>query len=236
MRVGANIIAYAVGPEDIQEKLDERKIFKSTDDPIRRGYLQLAKLKHNGDWNPAPRAVRNLMSSLREMIKVDVVQQSRDLDFGDPNITNYPLVYMHGRTRFTVAAKDRETLVEHLKSGGVLFADACCGSEKFDGAFRQLIQQMFPDKKLEPIPNDHALLTTDTGYDLSQVDFGAALQNRRGPPILEGIQHEGRFIVIYSKYDLGCAMERQKSTDCRGYTHESALKIATNIALYALKQ
>jgi hypothetical protein len=235
LRMGANIVAYAVGPEDLQDKLTERKVVRNAEDQIKANFLQLAKVRHNGDWNPAPGAVRNLMASLRDIIRVDVVQQQRDIDLADPNLGNYPLLYMHGRTRFTVAAKDREFLVDHLKSGGVLFADACCGNEKFDAAFRALCKQLFPDSPLTPIPANHEIFTNEIGYDLGQVEFGQALGNRRGPPQLEGIFIDNRLAVVYSKWDIGCALERQKSTDCRGYTHESALRIATNVVLYALK-
>jgi hypothetical protein len=53
---------------------------------------------------------------------------------------------------------------------------------------------------------------------------------------LEGIEIDGRFAVIYSKYDISCALERQASVACSGYVEEDALKIALNVVLYALLQ
>jgi len=42
--------------------------------------------------------------------------------------------------------------------------------------------------------------------------------------------------VIYSKYDLGCALEaKHPSPDCLGHDHESALRLASAAVLYALK-
>lgn len=237
MRLGANILEYATGPENLMDKLAERKVVGGFgEDEIRRNFLQVAKIRHNGDWNPAPRAVANLMESLREVAKVDVVRQQREMEILDPNFANYPLSYMHGRNRFQLSRAEIEALGRYLRSGGVLFADACCGNERFDESFRSLVAEIFPEKKLVPIPADHELFTTDVGYDLARVETDKALGDRIGPPFLEGIEIDGRYCVIYSKYDLGCALERQQSTDCKGYTHDSALKIATNIALYALKQ
>jgi hypothetical protein len=37
---------------------------------------------------------------------------------------------------------------------------------------------------------------------------------------------------LYSKYDLGCALERNTSADCIGYDHASALRIATAAVRY----
>lgn len=237
LRLGANIISYVTGAEQLQDKLAERKVFKEgAEDEIKRNYLQVAKLRHGGDWNPAPMAVRNLAASLHDIAKVDVVRQQRDMDLLDPNLPNYPFSYMHGRTKFALNPQERENLAQYLRDGGVLFADACCGSEKFDESFRSLCSAIFPDRKLTPIPPEHELYTRDIGYDLKSVTFTRALDNKQGTPQLEGIEVDGRYVVIYSKYDIGCALERHQSSDCKGYSHDSALKIATNVVLYALKQ
>lgn len=236
-RIGANIVAYATSAENLKSKLDQIEVLADEgQDEIKRNFLQVAKIRHNGDWNPAPRAIANLMTSLKQVAKIDVVRQPREIDILSPNFSNYPLSYMHGRYRFTMNAREKQRLAEYLRFGGVLFADACCGSEAFDEGFRVLMREIFPDNPLEPIPANHELYTTAIGYDLSQVQFTKALGGRTGPPVLEGIEIDGRYAVIYSKYDLGCALERQQSIACRGYTHDSAIKIASNIVLYALKQ
>ena len=235
LRIGANIIAYGVGPEDLKDKLDERQSIDTTvEDQIKRNYLQIARLRHVGDWNPAPLAIRNLMLSLREIAKIDVIAQDRIIDILDPNLTNYPLAFMTGRTRFQLDREQREKLGEFLANGGVLFADACCGNERFDESFRAMIRELFPGKQLESIPITHELFTDKIGYDIKTVKYGPALEGRRAPPLLEGIAIEGRYAVIYSKYDIGCALQRQQSRDCKGYSNESALKIASNIVLDGL--
>jgi len=164
------------------------------------------------------------------------VNQQREIALLDPNLTNYPLAYMHGRTKFLISDEEQKLLAEYLQTNGVLLADACCSSEPFDAAFRELMKKMFPGNPLKPIPADHELMTEKIGYDLQRVSLNAAAGGAVQPPVLEGIEIEGRLAVIYSRYDLGCALEKQSSRDCKGYTHESAIKIATNVALFALKQ
>jgi hypothetical protein len=217
--------------------LEERIVVDNLpEDKIKRNFLQIAKIRHNGDWNPAPLAVRNLMVSLRDVLKVDVVAQERIIDLVDPNLPNYPLAYMHGRSRFQFDRREREMLQTFLSTGGVLFADACCGNERFDESFRQMIKEVFPEMNLEPIPPEHEIYSTKIGYDLSKVKLGPGMGGGISTPSLEGVQIDGRYVVIYSKYDLGCAMQKQQSKDCKGYSHDSAIKIASNIALYSLKQ
>jgi hypothetical protein len=43
-------------------------------------------------------------------------------------------------------------------------------------------------------------------------------------------------VVIYSKYDIGCALEKHQSTDCLGHDYDSAVVLARAAVLYALKR
>ncbi len=117
--------------------------------------------------------------------------------------------------------------------GGTLFADAACGSGAFDTAFRRFVSEMLPDNALVPIPRDDEIYTRKVGYDLSDVQYSKAAGGGRDLPQLEGVKLNGHWAVIYSKYDIGCALERHQGLDCKGYTPESAVRIATNIVIYA---
>ena len=55
-------------------------------------------------------------------------------------------------------------------------------------------------------------------------------------PLLEGVEIEGRLAVVFSPYDLSCALENQASLECKGYVREDAARIGANILLYALQQ
>ena len=163
------------------------------------------------------------------------------------NLYNYPIAYMHGRFKFSLNQAERDRLKSYLENGGVLFADACCSSPQFDKSFRDLMTQMYPDKKLSRIPVDHELFKDrNGGHDLKQVrrrgnDIAGGkgvLANSitTGEPLLEGIDIDGRFAVIYSKYDISCALERQTAIACEGYVSADATKLAVNMILYFMAQ
>ena len=203
-------------------------------DAPRRGALRIAKLKFPGEWNIAPRAIPNLMEALhRPPLNFDVVLHQRDLDPSDPSLVNYPLIYMHGRTAFDLSA-DLPALRRHLEpGGGTIFADAACGSPTFDAAFRRFIAALLPRNPLVPIPHDDEIYTQKVGFDLSRVQYSPAAGEQRDYPALEGVKLNGHWAVIYSKYDLGCGLDHHQPLECKGYTHESALRIAGNIVIYA---
>jgi hypothetical protein len=241
-RIGTNVLAYATGKELLPDKLDARKIVALEGSAGNRWVLQIGKLKHGGDYNVAPMAVTNLMASLRDNLKMNVAAEQRELTPLDENLVRFPFLYMHGRSQFSFNEEQITRLREHLQRGGTLFADACCGREPFDTAFRALAKRLFPESELKQIPVTHELFgntpggSDPIGYDLSRVQYTKTMPRTEGEPFLEGIELDGRLVVIYSKYDIGCALERHQGSDCRGYTHESAVKIATNVILYALLQ
>ncbi len=236
IKLGVNVVAYATGREIPPDKLSVRAPVKLTEtDPAARDTLRIGKLRHGGDWNAAPLAIPNLMVHLRNEFGFRVQLRHEPIGPLDPNLYRFPFLYMHGRNRFRYAEDEVRNLRSLLLRGATLFADACCGSEPFDEAFRAFARQLFPDNPLEPIPLEDPLITGEYGgYDLRKVQYTRAMPQRTGPVALEGILIDDRWVVVYSRWDIGCALERHQGAECRGYTHESALRIATNVLLYAL--
>ena len=235
---GANPPATVVAPQDPPVVVVPKEA------PPRRGALRIARLHHAGDRDAASLALPNLTRALRDKLKPHVVIDQKDLFPTDPNLVHYPLLYLQGRAEFAFGADDLAALRRHLSpGGGTLFADAAGGSPAFDASFRRFVADLLPDGKLEPIPATDALyhrklsdavLTSHIGNDLSDARRTAAAGGGVGYPELEGIKVNGWWVVIYSKLDIGCALAGQVDAECRGYTPESATRIATNVVIYAM--
>jgi len=235
-RIGLNIVDYATGREPPPDKLVVREVRDFRLESPKRGALHIAKLRHAGDWNVAPRAIPSLTNALQKILGVEVVINHKELLANDPNLAHYPLIYFHGRSAFSFINEDIQSLRRHFSpGGGSLFADAACGSSAFDTSFRSFMATLFPESPLVPIPREDPLYSKQVGYDLSNVQYTQGAGGGRGYPELEGVKVEGHWAVIYSKYDIGCALERATGIGCKGYQHESALKIAINIVIYAMQ-
>jgi hypothetical protein len=248
-RLAGNIIAYATGLEMPKPRGTKVDVPDDRDDRhAPRGFLKVAQLQHEGDWQPAPRAMSNLMRYLRSEYKLDVTLEKEDLPVNSPDLFFYKFLYMHGRKSFDIPADQLESLRANLKAGGVLLADACCGKQEFDRAFRAFAGRLFPDAKLEPISPDDTLFSEEIngqGNAITTVRLRRERPDGQGaeaefrdtrPTHFEGIKVNGRWVVVYSKYDLGCALEKHASSDCRGYDQDSALRLAASAVLYALKK
>src|SRR5262249_27038874 len=144
-QVAGNVIAYATGMElpnpkltkssIVEEKIDGKEV-KAT-----RDFLEVAQIRHNGDWEPAPSAMRNLMLHLRSADKLNVSLKKIDVAPDSPQLFHHRFVYMHGRRRFELNDASLRNLRAHLKTGGLLLADACCGSSEFDAGFRDMVKK-----------------------------------------------------------------------------------------------
>ena len=244
-RFAGNVIAYATGLEMPRPRLSKVDLTdRSEEKNITRHMLKLAQVKHDGDWHPAPQAMRNLAGHLRDQFKVDVALTKEEVRPGDLNLMQYKFMYMHGRRAFTVEDEEVRNIRMNLKTGGTLFADACCGAREFDTAFRDLAKKLYPDKKLERIPLDDFLYSeklngraiTSVKCRREKADGTASLEYEDAAPELEGVKDGNRWVIIYSKYDIGCALEKNKSSACKGHDHDSAKALGAAAVLYALKR
>lgn len=247
MQIAINVAAYATGREPPKSLDAPRKLANEDQlDVIQRGLLQVAQLKHTGQWDAAPHALRRLLLALNETVGVAATTKPGQLLPSDPSLFQYRVLYMHGRTRFSFAPEEREAIKLHLSRGGMLFADACCGAKPFDRSFRELAAQLYPDTPLKPVDIKHELFTEAIGFDLKKVrrrtnegggpNVPLTAAVKEVEPTIEGVEVDGRYVILYSKYDLSCALERQSALSCEGYLSEDATKIATNIVLYSLKK
>ncbi len=248
MKIGVNVIAYATGREP-PNKLDQQQLSEQggAEDRVARGLLKVPKLRHTGGYNDAPLAVRNLLRAVNRSFPRTASTRTLELPVTDPALFRYPVVFMHGRNRYDFSAPEIKQLRTYLDNGGLLFADAICGAKPFDNSFRRMISQLYPDAKLERVPVDHELFRLDLGYDIRKVKRrvlpaggagGKALATevREGEPFLEGLRVDGRYVVIYSRYDLSCALQRQSSVACAGYITRDAFRIGVNVILFAMIQ
>jgi len=248
LAIGANVIAYATNRE-LKNKdelfADDEPENQSNEQP-QRGRLTIGKLRHGGLCDAAPAALANILRAAARELAAQVDDSPVMLDLIDPRIFRHHMLFMHGRQGFAFDQPQRANLRTFLQRGGTLLADSVCAAAGFTTAFRREIAQALPDLPLEPIPADDPLFRAADfgGYDIREVTLrepgggGGPLvaRKRRVPPKLEGVRIDDRWAVIFSPYDISCALEKQNSMECTGYGRDDAEKIALNVLLYSLNR
>ncbi len=233
-QVGANLVTYILGTFQLGRFLSSTKVYFEETAPSRDDFV-FAQLVHDGDWDPDPSAVHNLLKHARDNSTLEVKFKREKVRPKDPQMAAYPLLYMTGHHEFHWDREEKARLQRYLKAGGLLLADACCGRLAFQGAFRREIAGVLPESKLEPLPPDHPLYHCH--YDVDRVQYTPRVREDFGPlsaPDLEGITLDGRLAVVYSKFDLGNGWERFPHAYSYGLKAESALRIGTNVIVYAI--
>jgi hypothetical protein len=251
LSVGINVLTYATN----REPKGKEQSFVTPDeaetalaDGSSRGVIEIAKLRHGGGCNDAPGALLNLLRAASQGEAKLQVRAAQDLiNISDENLFRYHMVFMHGRHDFRLTDAERTQLGEYLQRGGTLLADSICASKVFSTALRREIATALPGAALKRIPpNDPLFTPAFGGFDIRQVsmrDPQTANDNqpvsarvRQVEPQLEGIDIDGRWAVIFSPYDISCALESHEGVGCRGYVQEDAARIGLNVLLYSLNQ
>jgi hypothetical protein len=239
-KLGTNIAAFAVGRQALRDRLDV--ITLPEEEQVATGLppedaLRLAQVVYDGDWRPDPQALVHFAEFLRDNVQLDVVTRYRPVRLTDEELYTCPILFMTGHYRFELSQREIAGLVGHLRRGGFLLAEACCGREAFDTAFREMIKVAFPREELKPLPANHPIFRGEPGFRLDTIGYkpAALAENPElNKPQLWGLEIEGRLALIYSPYSIGCGLDGHVCYNCRGYLDEDARKLATNIVLYVL--
>src|SRR5208283_2411686 len=133
-QIGANYVTYLLGSYQLGRFLSSTKVYHEADAASRDDFV-FAQLIHDGDWDPDPSAVHNLLKYARDHSTMEVKFKRENVGLKDPKVADYPLLYATGHRDFAWSAEEAAALGRYLKAGGLLLADACCGRMAFDMAF-----------------------------------------------------------------------------------------------------
>jgi len=244
--IGLNILAYATNRElKFKDQVAESVGKKLTEAGDRRGKIFLGLLEHGGGANAAPHAIPNLLqwSALHLGLPVDI--RTDLVEPASPELLAYPIVFMHGRSAFQWTEDQRAQLKKYIENGGFLFGSAICSAKPFADSFKAELKRMFPDRPLEEVKPDDPLWSEEYGgFKIERLQLRLPEQSpgkkmvvseQAVVPSLQGIRFDDRLAVVFSPHDVSCALEKANTLECKGYSQESAMRLAVNVLLYALE-
>jgi hypothetical protein len=233
-QIGANYVTYLLGSYQLGRFLSTTKVYHEAEAPLRDDFV-FAQIVHEGDWDPDPSAVHNLLKHARDNSTLGVKFKRVNVQLKDPRAMAYPLLYMTGHYDFRWTKDEAAWLQRYLKAGGMLLADACCGRLAFHLAFERELAKVLPEHKLKPLPFDHPLYAAH--YDIKRVSYTPRVTEDYGAmnaPSLSGVILDGRLAVVYSRFDLGNGWEQFPHPYTYGYSDKDALAIGTNVLVSAV--
>ncbi|MBI5365408.1 MAG: DUF4159 domain-containing protein [Planctomycetes bacterium] len=183
--------------------------------------LLVNKLEWEGDWNDDPSDLKNLLEySTRKLGRrfswqvVSTAEPAEELGYA-------PVLYLNGHTAPRLGPDAIEKLRAFVDGGGLIFAEACCGKPDFDRGVRELVERLFPGRKLERLPADHAVYRVQFKLDDPALKF------------LEGVTYACRTAVIYSPQDVSCGWDLGCPAK-NPLSEEQTMQLGMNVLLYGM--
>jgi Domain of unknown function (DUF4159) len=140
---------------------------------------------------------------------------------------DYPFCVMSGNEDFQFTQKERQQLRQYLSRGGFLLASPGCSDAKWDAAFRREIKNCFPEYPLKQIPMTHPIF--------SIVNPISRLVEKTGTTVfLEGVEINGRLVLVYSKEGLNDVENASGCCCCGGNEIQDPAKVNVNVFTYAV--
>jgi len=200
-------------------------------DPAQGNSLAVARLKYGGggDWYNDRSIIPNLMREIKKRAGVEVREEETILELTDPELFQYPFLFMTGHGNIRFSEEEIQRLRHYLSHGGFLYADDDYGMDK---AFRREIKRVFPEKDLLELPFDHPIyhILYDFPDGLPKVH-----EHDGKAPQGFGLFHQGRLVLFYT-YETNISdgwadpEVHQDPVEIR----EQAFRMGINILMYAL--
>lgn len=110
-----------------------------------------------GGWTTdLPDSDLNLSYRLQQMTSIKVDPNGRLLHITDPNLTDYPFVFLSSPGNLYLSDEEVQALRNYLLNGGFLLMDDFHGEEEWANCEEQL-KRVFPDRRFEELPLEHPL-------------------------------------------------------------------------------
>ena len=236
-KLGVNLFAYATAQRAWVKKLARSmKLVDKTSGSTDR--VSLAQVVYDGEWRTRHLGPALLLHTFNLKTAVPVKFAMKEFRLSDPRLFETPLLYITGHENFELRPEEMARLRSYLLGGGCLYAEACCGRKGFDLAFRSHMRSLFPDRRLLSIPTDHALFSLPNNIRTLGVTpaLAAQLKSSTTRPVLEGIDVDGHYAVIYSPFGTAGGWEMSQNPYAHGYDNEGSMLLGQNVLMYAVTQ
>lgn len=192
----------------------------------------IARVKYGGggNWYGNKTSLNNLLKFLAAETNVSVQNAEVYVEPSDIKLFDYQFLYVAGHGNIKLNENDVKNLRTHLTNGGFLWCDDDYGMDPF---FRREMKRVFPELDFVPLPFTHPVFHVyfDMPNGLPKIH-----EHDGGPPEAYGLFWKGRLVCFYSKNtDLSDGLEGPDVFPEDGPDkHRDALRMASNIVLYAL--
>ena len=205
----------------------------TAEDLLGSGAITITRVHYGGggDWYSDPSSLPNLLNFLDQNTSIPIDKNEKSAKIGDDVFYASPYLYLtgHGNIKFT--DKEAQILRDHLIKGAFMHADDNYGMDK---PFRREMKKVFPELDWVELPSTHEIF--NIFYDFPNGMIKVHEHDNKRPQAL-GLFYKEQLVVLYTyESDLGDGWEDIEVHNDPIEIHRLALKMGTNIMLYALSR
>jgi hypothetical protein len=234
-KIGANMIAYAVGYLNVGREEAKPELFGAIDEKSPTDDFVFAQIEHEGAWNVHPGGAAALLQRLRQDTSVRVNLKRVAVVPGRDDISGFHCLYLTGLDDFRFDDKAVASLRGFLSTAGTLLISNGLGLRTFDAAVRRELKKVLPEAALMPLAADDPVYSTV--FRITEARYTPRVVREKPDlkaPVLEGIVVNGDLRVIYSPYDLEAGWQGCEHPLARAYEPDTAMRLGVNIVMYAM--
>lgn len=193
----------------------------------KEGIVQCANVIYAG--NKTSRCFSDaFLSTLQQKTTIVTERRFKPVKLDSKELFDFPFLVMTGEGDFRLHETERTNLKAYFLGGGFLLASAGCSSKEWDAAFRREMKGILPENPMQSVPPNHAIF--HTVFPIEKLD----LAKSSGTASLEGMEVNGKYVLIYSRHGLNDTHNATGCCCCGGNEIRNAQEINVNIVAYAL--
>jgi hypothetical protein len=231
---GANLIHYASDQTILHERVSPHIV--QVDDKIATTRsIKLARLQHNGNWDPEPGGWKRMRAILHNSDKIDLQVESLKLGEGKLTPDAFPIAHLTGTGKLSLSDTQSNELKSFAQSGGRLLIDAAGGNAVFAESAEEALRKILPTESAqldEPLPADNVIYPKNIAGKMLYRRFATQSVGAMTAPRLRAIKLKDRLAIVYSREDLSAGMVGQQVDGINGYTPEVATEISRAVLLF----
>jgi len=158
---------------------------------------------------------------------LNILPKFNTVKLGTNALFESPFTVVSGEGTFRFSDIERKNLKQYLSCGGFLLASPGCSDKAWNKSFRAEISALFPEAPLKTIPMTHPIFSLL--YDVPTLNLKS-----KGTTLLEGVEINGRLVLIYSAEGLNDVKNAKGCCCCGGNMIRESEKVNVNILLHAL--
>lgn len=227
LAVATTLGLFVVASPAVRAKANEpQPVPTPSTKPLEPGVIAVGNFIYSGNRSSVCFADK-FLADAAEATTLPVEKGFRSVRLDADAVFDTPFCVFSGEEAFTLSDRERANLRRYLLNGGFILASPSCSNADWDKSLRKELALALPAQRLVTIPMTHPIFSIVHPIDTLKC-------KNDNTALLEGLEVNGRLVMIYSKEGLNDVHNAKGCCCCGGNEILKSALMNVNILAYAL--